>query len=96
MPAMLLVSTGPNGARKGSNYEAHTGKMKLYPHEIAIGGVYLPPLLIASLLGVIAAVVTARALNRYRLSRYFFYPPLVFVAITVIYTVLIGTFVIRV
>jgi len=96
MPAMLLVSTGPNGARKGSNYEAHTDKMNLYPHEIAIGGVYLPPLLIASLLGVIAAVVTARALNRYRLSQYFFYPPLVFVAITVIYTVLIGTFVIRV
>ncbi len=96
MPAMLLVSTGPNGARKGSNYEARTGKVNLYPHEIAIGGVYLPPLLIASLLGVIAAVVTARALNRYRLSRYFFYPPLVFVAMTVIYTVLIGTFVIRV
>jgi len=96
MPAMLLVSTGPNGARKGSNYEAQTGKMNLYPHEIAIGGVYLPPLLIASLLGVIAAVVTARQLNRYRLSQYFFYPPLVFVAMTVIYTVLIGTFVIRV
>lgn len=48
--------------------------MNLYPHEIAISGVYMPPLLIASLLGVIAAVVTARALNRYRLSRYFFIP----------------------
>jgi hypothetical protein len=31
-------------------------------------------------------------LNRYRLSRYFFYPPLVFVALAVIYTWLIGTF----
>ena len=70
--------------------------MNLYPHEIAIGGVYMPPLLIASLLGLIAAVMTARALNRYRLSRYFFYPPLAFVAITVVYTVLIGTFVIRI
>ena len=70
--------------------------MNGYPHEIAIGGVYMPPLLVVSLLGAIAAVLTARQLNRYRLSRYFFYPPLVFVAMTVIYTVLIGTFFIRV
>ena len=70
--------------------------MNGYPHEIAIGGVYLPPLLVAAVLGAIAAVVTDRQLNKYRLSRYFFYPPVVFVAMTVIYTVLIGTFVIRV
>jgi hypothetical protein len=40
--------------------------------------------------------VTARLLNRYRLSRYFFYPPLVFLALIIIYTVLIGTFIIGV
>ncbi|MGD8776958.1 MAG: DUF1656 domain-containing protein [Syntrophobacterales bacterium] len=66
------------------------------PHEFAIGGVYMPPLLIAAILGTIAAVATARLLNRYRLSRYFFYPPLVFVALAIIYTVFIGTFIIRV
>ena len=70
--------------------------MHRIPHEFAIGGVFMPPLLVASLLGVIAAVVTARLLNRYRLSRYFFYPPLVFLALTVIYTILIGTFIIGV
>ena len=70
--------------------------MSVMPHEFAIGGVYMPPLLVASLFGVIAAVVTARLLNRYRLSKYFFYPPLVFLALMVIYTVLFGTFVIRV
>ena len=96
MPEMLLLSTGPTGTRKSSSDEEKLGKMNLYPHEIAIGGVYMPPLLIASLLGVIAAVITARQLNHYRLSRYFFYPPLVFVAMTVIYTVLIGTFVVRI
>ena len=63
------------------------------PSEFAIGGVYMPPLFIAALLGTIAAVATARWLNRSRLSRHFFYPPLVFVALTVIYTVLIGTFI---
>ena len=64
------------------------------PSEFAIGGVYFPPLLIASILGVAAAALTALALNRYRLSRFFFYPPLVFVALAVIYSGLIGTFVI--
>ena len=70
--------------------------MSQIPHEFAIGGVFMPPLLVVSILGVIAAVVTAWLLNRYRLSRYSSYPPLVFVALMVIYTVLIGTFIIKV
>jgi hypothetical protein len=70
--------------------------MSFIPHEFAIGGVYMPPLLIAAIFGTIAAVVTARLLNRYRLSRYFYYPPLVFVALAIIYTVLIGTLIIPV
>lgn len=68
--------------------------MNLFPSEFALGGVYFPPLLIASILGVILGWLTALALNRYRLSRFFFYPPLVLLAFAVIYTVLIGTFVI--
>ena len=68
--------------------------MDYIPSEFTIGGVYMPPLLIAGLLGFAAAVLTARLLDRFRLSRYLFYPPLVFVALAVIYTVLIGTFVI--
>jgi|GEM_PF-219320 hypothetical protein len=96
MLGLLVLSIGLIGTKKSFSDEDNAGKMNLYPHEIAIGGVYMPPLLIASLLGAIAAVVTARLLNRYRFSRYFFYPPLVFVAMTVIYTVLVGTFVVRV
>ena len=96
MLGLLVLSIGLIGTKKSFSDEDYAGKMNLYPHEIAIGGVYMPPLLIASLLGAIAAVVTARLLNRYRFSRYFFYPPLVFVAMTVIYTVLVGTFVVRV
>ncbi len=68
--------------------------MSLVPSELAIGGVYMPPMLAAGVLGLTAAVLTARWLNRRRWSRFFFYPPLVFVALTVLYTVLIGTFVI--
>ena len=66
------------------------------PHEFAIGEVYMPPLLVASLLGLLAAVVTAHLLNRYGLSRFFIYPPLVFLALMVIYTVFVGTFIIGV
>ena len=62
------------------------------PHEFAIGGVYLPPLLVAAILGVLLASLSARLLNRYRLSRWFAYPPVVFIALAVIYTGLIGTF----
>ncbi len=68
--------------------------MSPIPHEFAIGGVYMPPLMIASFLGALAAVVTASLLNRFRLSRYFFYPPLVLFSLVVIYTIVIGTFVI--
>ena len=70
--------------------------MTQIPHEFAIGGVFMPPLLVASFLGAIATVITIRLLNRYRLSKYFFNPPLVFLALVVIYTVLIGTFIVRV
>ena len=68
--------------------------MNLIPSELAIGDVYLPPMLIATLLGMVLAWLTAHLLNRYRLSRFLFYPPLVLLALVVIYTVLIGTFVI--
>ena len=68
--------------------------MNLYPHEFAIAEVFFPPLLIAAIVGVTAAVLTAYLLNRFRLSRFFFYPPLVFLALAVIYTSIIGTYVI--
>ena len=56
--------------------------MNTIPHEFAIGGVYFPPLLIAGILGTIAAFITAHLLKRYRLSNYFFYPPAVFLALS--------------
>ncbi len=60
------------------------------PIEFTIGGVYMPPLLIASVMGVLTAMVVARLLNSYRLSKYFFYPPLVFVSMVLIFTAIYG------
>jgi hypothetical protein len=68
--------------------------MSSVPHELALGGVYVPPMLVAAVFGTSLAIVAARLLNRSRLSRHFFYPPLVFVALAVLFAVLVGTFVI--
>ena len=68
--------------------------MDLIPREFTVAEVYFPPLLIASMLGLVAAVLTAMMLNRLRLSRFFHSPTLVLLALAVLYTVLIGTFLI--
>ena len=63
--------------------------MNQVPHEFAIGGVLMPPMLIAALLGAVAASITARLLNRCRMSKYLYCPPIVFLALMIIYTILI-------
>ena len=68
--------------------------MSFIASEVNIGGVFFPPYLLAGIVGVTATVLTAYLLNRYRLSRFFFYPPLVFLALAVIYTGLISIFLI--
>ena len=70
--------------------------MNYVPSEFTLGGVYFPPLLIAGFLGVLAASMTVMLLNRYRLSRFFYYPSMIFLALAGIYTGLIGTFLIPV
>ena len=67
--------------------------MSFVPTEVDLAGVYCPPLLLAAILGLMAMVLTAYLLNRYRLSRFFMFPGLVMLAIASIYTVIIGTFV---
>ena len=69
--------------------------MNRMPHEFVIGGVYMPPLLVATMLGFVAAFATVNLLNRYRLHKYFAYPPVVLMALIVIYTVIFATFFIK-
>ena len=68
--------------------------MTLVPHELYVGEVFFPPMLVDAALGLLAATITARLLNRFRLSRYFYQPPLVLIALTVIYTGLFSIFLI--
>ena len=66
--------------------------MHLIPHELRVGEVFLPPMLFDVALGLVAAAITARLSNRFRVSRFFYYPSLVLIALTVIYTGLFSIF----
>ena len=68
--------------------------MRFVPSEVEILGTYWPPVLFAAALGAVAMVLTVRLLIRYNLTRYLIFPEVVMLAITSIYTVIIGTFVI--
>ena len=68
--------------------------MHLVPHELYVGEVFFPPMLFDAALGLLAATITARLSNRFRVSRYFYSPPLVLIALTVIYTGLFSIFLI--
>ena len=64
------------------------------PTEISLGGVYFPPLLFASMLGVLMAWIITRIMNRLGLARLVWYPALFFLALSVICTGFVGYFII--
>ena len=68
--------------------------MHLIPREIYLGEIFFPPMLLDAALGLVAASLTARLLNRFRVSRYFYHPPLVLISLAVIYTGLFSIFLI--
>ena len=63
-----------------------------FPHELSIGDVYYSPLLLVVFLSFFAALVTVMVLNKLKLTRYFYAPSYVFIAIMALYVVLIDTF----
>jgi hypothetical protein len=63
------------------------------PSELPIlGGMYIPPALAVGVLGLIAAWLVAKFLNRTRLARFVAYPPLAFLALWVLTSASIGLF----
>jgi hypothetical protein len=68
--------------------------MNFIPSEVELWGVYMPPLLPATVLGLLAMWLTVYLLNRFRWSRFFIFPQLVMLALAAIYTCLIGIWVI--
>ena len=66
------------------------------PIEVSIGGVYFPPILLASVLGVLLAWCITKLLNRSGLAQYIWHPPLFFLALAVICTGLVSFFILPV
>ena len=60
------------------------------PAELQLFGVYIPPLFLVCLLGLVCALAASRTLNRCNLSRCFWHPPLAFFALWVLASSLIG------
>jgi hypothetical protein len=66
-----------------------------YPHELAIDDVYFTPFLAIFALSFFATLLTVMLLNKLKLSRYFYAPQYVFLAIMVLYALLIDRYLIR-
>ena len=60
------------------------------PIEVSLFGVYFPPILLATVSGVLLAWCVTRLLNRLGLSQFIWYPPLFFLALAVICTGLVS------
>ena len=64
------------------------------PAEVEVLGTYYPPIFLSGILGLLAMVFTTKWLARRRLFRYLYFPNVIMLAMAVIYTLIIGTFLI--
>lgn len=64
----------------------------MMPHEASIGDVYYAPILLVMIVSFLVATVTVMILNKLKLSRYVYVPSYVFIAIMVLYMLLIDTY----
>ncbi|CAA0111893.1 Uncharacterised protein [Halioglobus japonicus] len=70
--------------------------MNEVPHELALGDVYLSPLLPVFTFALLGAWATTLILNKLRLSRYIMLPSTTFLAFMLLYILLMNTFWIRI
>ena len=70
--------------------------MREIPHELAIGDVYLSPLLPVIGIALVGAWITIIILNKLRLSRYLVFPSSTFLALMACYMLLLDAFWIKI
>lgn len=63
------------------------------PAEVEFGWIYFPPTFFAIVFGVVAASIAGKVLNKTGYSRFFWNPPLTWLAFVVIAASLFGLFV---
>jgi hypothetical protein len=70
--------------------------MNEIPHELALGDVYLSPLLPVFTVALLGAWGSSILLNKLRLSRYIMFPSTTFLTLMMLYILLMNTFWIRI
>jgi hypothetical protein len=61
------------------------------PHDIYIGDVYLPPLLVAAVVAMIVAAYCTHQMRERDVMQHFANPPLVYLSLTTIITVILSS-----
>lgn len=64
------------------------------PSEVQLLGIYLPPFFLVCAFGLLCALVISQILNWSGMNRWFWHPPLAFVAMWVLASSLIGLMII--
>ncbi len=70
--------------------------MNELPHELALGDVYLSPLLPVFVTALLATWISIKLLNKLRLSRYIMFPSTTFLTLMTLYILLMNTFWIKI
>ena len=70
--------------------------MNEYPHELALGDVYLSPILPVFALALLGAWISTGLLNKLSLSRYIVFPNTTFLALMAAYILLLNALWIRI
>ena len=70
--------------------------MNEFPHELALGDIYLSPLLPVFVIALLGAWLSTLVLNKLRLSRYIVFPSTTFLTLMLLYMLLMNTFWIRI
>ena len=70
--------------------------MNELPHELALGDVYLSPMVPVFTLALLGAWLSSALLNKLRLSRYIMFPSTTFLTLMTLYILLMNTFWIKI
>jgi uncharacterized membrane protein YfcA len=70
--------------------------MNELPHELALGDVYLSPLLPVFVSALLATWISVKLLNKLRLSRYIMFPSTTFLTLMTLYILLMNAFWIKI
>ena len=70
--------------------------MNELPHELALGDVYLSPVLPVFVTALLATWISVKLLNKLRLSRYIMFPSTTFLTLMTLYILLMNTFWIKI